>query len=656
MLLAGLMATACNKEDETPNPFEGTGNHITSFVITKGDVSYTAAVAAGTITVTVPENVSLDGATATYELCENATIAPDPATITNWDSEQQFAVTAYNGTKTTYKYTVEHSGIIHNGTVILKTQAEVDAFGQGEYSIIDGYLTIGTGISTDPGVDSGTDTITSLAPLAGLKAVTGSITINDTYKGDLTAFEQLETLGGLLVQSRTVRTVRFPKLTAIRSDLNINAALLVDALDFPELTVIEKGLRIYRTSSLATVNFPKLQRVTEGVAIEGSSASDIMNLQTIAFPELTALGGEIKFTGIGGVQSISVGKLETASAVRVSTNALTNFNFPALTTVTGDLAITSTQLTELQLPALTTVEVSLALTLPALTSLELPLLKKVGTFAATDLRALATLDVRNIEEIGTLNLGSNTLRYTQGIKLIGHETFSGRLLLGLSNIGTAMDEFPLTVEGIKVVGGLEHVPSMNGASVKAIDFPWLERITGLLSIGYSTQLTTIKLPNLQSVGGFSLGMLAVLTTIDLPNLETITGYTSGTVTGGGFTYALTSTALTTVALPKLKSVTGNISITGLLAARPLATISFPELTNLTGTLTITGTNSTTFTDLSGFSKLTSATGVTISGFTQLKNFEPLKNVILSLTAATWKISGCGYNPTYQNMLDGSYTN
>ena len=103
-----LLAVACEKEN-TPNPFEGGDNHITSFVLTKGDVSYTAAIAAGTITMTVPENVNLNGATAEYTLCENAKILPDPATITDWESEHQFRVTAYNGTKAEYTYTVKRS-------------------------------------------------------------------------------------------------------------------------------------------------------------------------------------------------------------------------------------------------------------------------------------------------------------------------------------------------------------------------------------------------------------------------------------------------------------------------------------------------------------------------------------------------------------------
>jgi hypothetical protein len=165
---------------------------------------------------------------------------------------------------------------------------------------------------------------------------------------------------------------------------------------------------------------------------------------------------------------------------------------------------------------------------------------------------------------------------------------------------------------------------------------------------------------LETAGGINLTNLGSLATLNLPALTEITGYSSGTATLGGFTYGVSSNKITTVSLPNLKSVVGNVAITGLAAAYPLATISFPALKTITGTLTITGTNNTKFTDLSGFNALTSAAGVAISNFTQLKDFEPLKGLFTpmpapELTADTWKITGCGYNPTYRDMVDGKYS-
>ena len=106
------------------------------------------------------------------QLSENATIYPDPAAVTDWDEERQFVITAYNGVRSTYKYTVERSGIAHNGTVVLETQADVDDFGQRGITLINGNLTVGRA--------TGTDSITSLAPLENLKEVVYSLTLHAT--------------------------------------------------------------------------------------------------------------------------------------------------------------------------------------------------------------------------------------------------------------------------------------------------------------------------------------------------------------------------------------------------------------------------------------------------------------------------------------------
>jgi hypothetical protein len=643
---------ACDKTEETPNPFEGADNHITSFVLKKDDVHYPAAVSAGTITVTVPANVSLAGFTAEYQLCENAKIAPPPAGITDWDSEQLFIVTAYNGTKTTYKYTVEHSDVVRTGAVILTTQAEVDAFGQGSYTMVDGAIIIGR--------TSGTDIITSFAPLANLKTVS-SIVINATYEGDLTAFEQLETLGELHVLSKAVKTVRFPKLKTVRLNMDFDQFLnttsavprnIIDTLDFPELTIIERSLRIYYADSLASMNFPKLQRVLEDLMLQGAptgAANNFLKLQSINFPELTAVGGTITLKLLTGPKDFTATKLGTISGFDVSScQSLTNIDLSALTTVKGNLALNF----NLQLPALTTVEGTLSLNLPTLTSLEgLSSLRKVGTFDAVDLRGITRIDVRGIE-IGTLNFGSNTLLHTAGITLTGNETFPGKLSFNVPASGNKPATIPVTVEGIKEVGALD-IPVANDrqgiSAVSAIDFSWLERVTGLLNIGHLNNLTTLNLSNLQSVGGLKLDKLTVLETLNLSSLETITE--------NGFNFELWSYDFTALELPALTSVVGNISITGLDDGAIVETISFPELTSLTGTLTIATFEDYTndvFTDLSGFSKLTSAGGVTISNFTQLSNFSPLSKVVCSLTsAAKWNITGCGGTPadySYETMV------
>ena len=47
-------------------------------------------------------------------------------------------------------------------------------------------------------------------------------------------------------------------------------------------------------------------------------------------------------------------------------------------------------------------------------------------------------------------------------------------------------------------------------------------------------------------------------------------------------------------------------------------------------------------------------GVTIKDQPSLKDFSTFSRVIPGLDAALWRISGCGYNPTWQDMADGKH--
>jgi hypothetical protein len=591
-ILTAAFVVGCNKDE---SPFAGTDNHIAAFTLVKDGITLKGAVSPDAIVLTAPECFSLAGATAHVTLSENATIAPDPVTTTDWEAAQTFTVTAYNGTQHTYNYRLERRLVSHDGDVTLLTQADVDAFvAELEGSQINGSLTVGAA--------TGADSVYSLAGLEQLKVIIGGIIINATYAGeDLTVFEQLEKTGELVIRSKLLKTVSFPKLSAIHADLNLDQATKIGTLNFPELVTIDKGLRIYYVDSLETLHFPKLQKVRESVTVQGRS-SGTQKLQAVRFPELTTVGGTFTSSYLSKTESVAVPKLESVAALTLSNCA-------------------------------------------ALTEMDFRALQSAGTYYANGLTNVAEIDVRG-KEIGSLELYGST---QTGLTLIGDDSFAGRLYLGAPVSGTTA--FPITVQGFKTVGTLE----VSVSYLTAIDFPWLERVTKLLYFSSGSTVQRINLPNLVSAGGLQIGYYNALTALELPSLGTITGYTSGTATVGNFTYAVSSN-IAAVVLPKLQSITGNLSITGLTATRPLATIGFPALQSLTGTLTLTGTNNAYFTDLSGFSALTSTAGITISNFTQLKNFEPLQHVIPALSADTWKVSGCSYNPTYQNMLDGNYTN
>lgn len=167
------------------------------FALTAKDGTvYRAALVGDEIVVSIPRNVSLEGATADYELCEQAILYPDPARITDWDNEHRFRVMAYNQTLRDYAYSVKRNDVTA-GSVALPTQADVEAFAATGATVIEGNLTIGDFSACD-------DPVTDLAPLAGLTDVRYNIVVGNSFAGEkLSGLENLRSAGGLVLGTAT---------------------------------------------------------------------------------------------------------------------------------------------------------------------------------------------------------------------------------------------------------------------------------------------------------------------------------------------------------------------------------------------------------------------------------------------------------------------
>jgi hypothetical protein len=679
---AAMLVAGCNKDDESP--FAGNDNYIAAFTLETNGITLKGAVSPEAIVISVPERLSLAGAVAKITLSENATISPDPSTITDWSTEQAFTVTAYNGATHPYTYRTERYLVPRDGDVVLLTQADVEAFAEAVKDVdqINGSITICAA--------TGKDTITSLAGLEHLKIVTGDIHINATYKGDITAFESLEKMGDLRISTKNVKTVRFPKLAALRGGLTVEQTeygktSLIETIEFPALVSIDKGLSIGNAfDSLKTVHFPMLQQVEERIYMYGNYGKK-QNLREVEFPALQNVGGLFDFTYWTALERISVPKLETVGdrfrlygcgALRAvdlkalktvngnltseSTSIIEEITLPKLENVTGDVSFYSSTLTTLHCPELksagglsipdnlTSMDFSklqyirnnLTISAQSLTSLDVfSALDSVGgQLELRNLTNLTEIDVRGMK-IGSLMLYGTTYN---GLTLIGDDKFSGEL--NLSAGAPDMTEMSITVQGFEEVGGL----LIRTSHLKTVDLPWVKRIIGLLDMSWGGSCEALLLPNLQSVGAIQFYNTTQLKTLDMSNLEAVTGYATGAATVGNFTF--NSCYLTSLTLPKLKSIEGYLSISYL----STTAISFSALKSITGTLTLNANSGNTFNDLSGFSALTSVAGITINGFSELKDFTPLKNVIPSLTANAWSIVRCGYNPTYQDMVNGKW--
>ena len=98
LFIAPFLFLSCSEDNQTPeSPADADDNFITSVVMTVASQSYTAEIIDNIITITVPYTVSLNNAQVEFKYTSSATIIPDPASITDWDTERTFRVTSYNG-------------------------------------------------------------------------------------------------------------------------------------------------------------------------------------------------------------------------------------------------------------------------------------------------------------------------------------------------------------------------------------------------------------------------------------------------------------------------------------------------------------------------------------------------------------------------------
>ena len=272
-----LLCTACS-EEKTELPW-GSDNYIVSFSLTTGADTYPAVIRDGRITVSIPYNVSLEDAQVSYELCEHASIYPDPATVADWDQEWQFLVSSYdNQNDRTYLYTVERTDIATDGSLTLRTQAEVDAFARSGINTVEGNLTIGGEDEENP--------VTNLDGLKNLVSVRCDLTITAAYTGEtlaglenLTACESLR-IGSAAHPNETLRQLSLPALKEIKGDLCVYGTALQTA-DFKSLQSvageISVGHTAYKNRSVATLDFSAL---TAAGAIRIGNLSSVTDFST----------------------------------------------------------------------------------------------------------------------------------------------------------------------------------------------------------------------------------------------------------------------------------------------------------------------------------------------------------------------------------------
>ena len=282
----------------------------------------------------------------------------------------------------------------------------------------------------------------------------------------------------------------------------------------------------------------------------------------------------------------------------------------------------------------------------------------------TILNALSSFDgLTNLTKIGgdfRINVNSNGSSSYSTYALCQLQT-----LKGLDNLSEVNGDFI-----IEVVGLDSNTDAFN--SLTFSDGPKnLSLINGDFIITHNDLKVDLGYPEISSMSGFSglktvngdMKIRSVYSYSGLDNLEYIAGdfeITSGNTQGmsnlkaiGGSLIADTDAhnynqeRTTSInGLTGLSIISGNLIIDD----TDMQSINgIEQLKTVGGDIEISGNG--VLEDISGFSGLTNCANVSITNSRNLYNFQPLETAVKNMTG-TWYVSGCGYNPTKYQMLNG----
>lgn len=169
---------------------------------------------------------------------------------------------------------------VFNGSVVLFTQEEVDAFGVHNYTHINGAVMIGT-------LENEMSTILTLSPLIALKEVSKHFIIyHNGLLENLNGLENLEHLGDNLFISTNPSLTNISALSNIRiieKSLSIDGNnVLITLKGLENTTDVREGITIRLNDKLTDISLSKLSNVGLDLKIERNK-----KLEKIDFPSLT---------------------------------------------------------------------------------------------------------------------------------------------------------------------------------------------------------------------------------------------------------------------------------------------------------------------------------------------------------------------------------
>lgn len=662
--LAILSLAGCDKEE---TDFTGSDNYLNSFSLEKDGVVYNAEIVNDLVTLTIPQDADLQGAVAIYEICEMATISPDPATVADWNQACLFTVTSYSGEARNYSYSVVRDEKVSGGNVILTTQAELEAFAAENVRILDGNLIIGENMI--PATEY--DTVKSLSSLSCLTEVRGNIVINNSFSGtsldglqnvryagnlyigdEENAFDNgkesllsiempaLETVAGVIsinsgkvgriclnalsevmslyVNGKSVNEISLPLLKTVYGNLTVSSGTTasgangeITEFSLPALENVGGNLTLQTLSNLSSLSLPVLK------TIYGKLNFKLMPLvETLSLPLLESVGGTITVPyDMSGLKNLLMPGLQEAGAIdidgRSTAPIIETVDLSSLECVNGDFTLSYLNVASLSLTSLLSVDGTFDLRyMQSLKELDLPILKTCnGTFYLYYMEGPEILDISTVENLSELSIiGSPAIKKCKVPAKVGEIVI---------NAASQVAEV-VPMDGLEEV---ENFTLSNFRNTELVLEGYATAIKGELKIS-ATYASRISMPDIKTLGKLSLSFSSTLKNLEMQSLEKI-----------GIFEIKTPLAVESINVPRLEEVTESLLISGV--------SSYNQ-------------SRVSITDLDFLSSLKVAGSVTIEYCGNLTDFSGLKNVLGSISGERWSVTNCAYNPTYEDMVAGKY--
>lgn len=662
--------TACEKD-----PFEGVDNFLFDFSLQDGDGNiFDGKITDNIVQFSIPANIDLAKLTPKYRISELATISPKPESVKDWSAEQTFTVTSHSGSQRMYSVKVEREEVELNENVNLRTEEDVAAFAARKIDVINGNLTIGA--------PSGTDSIANIDALAGLKEVRYKLIVNPTFKGELKALGNLESIGSLTINGTPegLSEITLPKLKYIQNVFssqsnNINRISLpalvsagnisVTSVQLTEMALPElKEAEVIdcRLPFLDELNVRSLETINtlllDGTTLYSDPQKPTPTIKKIAFPRLKEVG-EMRVSTLKELESIELSALVQAGSISLSNlPVVTSIKLDALKVVESKLYAESNSSSYnkvLQLfhaPLLESVGDINLQAFTVLKSVKLPMLKFADGFRITP--SVENWEVPKLEEVNHLNCYNYVPSFFENLSRINKLDINESSYEGEADLSHIQIDGDITIIrcfGFRKITLPQKISSFELNYASNSSATQLPEITGLeecenFSIRNAPGVTEVVLPvSLKKVNQqlyFYGGALSVVG----ENLQEV-----GEIN-------ISSNNLASMSFPNLENVTGRLRLFG----KFLETIHLPKI-NTVGRLEIGGSYSgwqnEKLTNVGFLSTLSSVETLEIKFCKFLTDYSGFKRAVESggITESIWNertVHSNAYNPTFDDLKAGRY--